>query len=103
MSSTSFLSAFLSLASVLSPLGLAWGADWPQWRGPHRDGISPDTGLLAEWPAGGPTLAWKANGLGHGYSSVSVSGSRIYSMGDAADTSFIYAFGLDGKPVWSAK
>jgi len=103
MSSTSFLSAFLSLASVLSPLGSALAADWPQWQGPHRDGISPDTGLLTEWPAGGPPLAWKATGVGHGYSSVSVSGSKIFTMGDAADTSFIYAFSLDGKPLWSAK
>ncbi len=29
-------------------------ADWPQWRGPQRDGISRETGLLKQWPAGGP-------------------------------------------------
>ena len=46
--------------------------DWPQWRGPNRDGKSADTGLLKEWPAGGPKLAWKATGLGQGLSNMSV-------------------------------
>ena len=42
----------------------AMGADWPQWRGPNRDGISKETGLLKEWPKAGPKLLWKAEGLG---------------------------------------
>jgi hypothetical protein len=49
-------------------------ADWPQWRGPRRDAISTETGLLKEWPSGGPPLVWKAKGLGAGYSSVAVVG-----------------------------
>jgi outer membrane protein assembly factor BamB len=36
--------------------------DWPQWRGPNRDGVSAERGLLKAWPAGGPPLAWKASG-----------------------------------------
>ena len=48
---------------------IASAADWPQWRGPNRDGKSAETGLLASWPAGGPRLVWKAQGLGEGYSS----------------------------------
>jgi outer membrane protein assembly factor BamB len=79
-------------------------ADWAQWRGPRRDGISPDTGLLKSWPAGGPPLAWKATGLGGGYSSVSVAGDRVYTLGDAADACTLLALGrADGKPVWKAK
>ena len=46
-------------------------ADWPQWRGPNRDGISTDTGLLQTWPADGPALRWKAKDIGTGYSGVS--------------------------------
>ena len=57
-------------------------ADWPQWRGPDRDGKSAETGLLQEWPEGGPPLAWKASGLGAGYASVSIAGGRIFTMGD---------------------
>ena len=52
-------------------VGSAQAGDWPQWRGMHRDGKSPDTGLLQEWPEGGPPLQLKASGLGAGYSSVS--------------------------------
>jgi outer membrane protein assembly factor BamB len=58
--------------------------DWGQFRGPKRDGVSTETGLLKEWPKGGPALAWKATGLGEGMSSVSVVGNRVFTMGDGA-------------------
>ena len=51
----------------LSACTLTWAADWPQWRGPNRDGISSETGLLESWPKGGPPLLWKIQGLGEGY------------------------------------
>lgn len=54
--------------ALLCPPALA--ADWPQWRGPNRDGISPETGLLKEWPKDGPPLAWKITNLGTGFSPV---------------------------------
>lgn len=78
--------------------------DWPQWRGPHRDGKSAETGLLKSWPSSGPPLAWKATGLGAGYATVAVAGGRIYTAGDRGDDSFVLAYSeQDGKPVWSAK
>src|SRR5687767_7305842 len=80
-----------------------FAADWPQWRGPKRDGHSPETGLLQQWPANGPALAWKTNGVGAGYSAVSVANSRIFTMGDRSDSSFVHAFDLQGKPLWSSK
>jgi len=52
---------------------------WPEFRGPNRDNISSDVGLLKRWPSGGPPLAWKATGLGSGFSSVSVAGGRLYT------------------------
>lgn len=60
-------------------------ADWPQWRGPKRDGVSTEKGLLKAWPAQGPKLLWQATGLGTGYSSVAIVGDRLYTMGDVAD------------------
>src|SRR5688572_26805442 len=57
-------------------------AAWPRWRGPHGDGISVETGLLAEWPDSGPPLAWRAKGLGAGYSSVVLSGGQILTLGN---------------------
>jgi outer membrane protein assembly factor BamB len=78
--------------------------DWPQWRGPNRDGVSTETGLLKEWPPEGPRLVWKANGLGVGYSTVAIVGQRVFTIGDTNGSSFVVALGLaDGKSVWSAK
>ncbi len=77
-------------------------ADWSQWRGANFDNHSPDTGLLKEWPAGGPKLAWKATDLGAGYSTVAVVKGRIYTAGDKGESSFLHALDLDGKLIWSS-
>jgi len=93
--------------SVFLALTLWQGAragDWPQWRGPHRDGRSSDSGLLQEWPEGGPKLAWKATGLGKGYAGVAVVGDRLYTMGDKDGSSSLIALSADGgKVVWATK
>jgi outer membrane protein assembly factor BamB len=83
--------------------------DWPQWRGPKRDGISPDTGLLTEWPQGGPKLLWEGQGAGRGYASLAITGGRIYTMGDNLSTAQDkdeYASCFDaasGKQLWISK
>jgi outer membrane protein assembly factor BamB len=80
------------------------GADWPQWRGPNRDGRSSDTGLLSTWGPSGPPLAWKATGLGVGFSSVAVTGGRIYTMGDRNGVQTLMALDqANGKQIWSAR
>ena len=79
-------------------------ADWYQYRGPKRDGLSPDTGLVKQWPQGGPPLAWKTTGVGTGYSSVCVSKNRVYTMGEADGSYNLYCLNAaDGKLVWAAK
>jgi len=76
--------------------------NWPQWRGPNRDGISKETGLLKQWPQGGPALVWKASGAGGGYSSFSIANGRLYTMGLRGDREFIISFDIGtGKEVWS--
>jgi outer membrane protein assembly factor BamB len=93
--------AALSIPPVAEP---SRGQDWPQWRGPDRDGKSPTTGLLQEWPQGGPPLAWRSSGLGGGFSSVAVAGKRIYTMGDFEDGQYAVAVGrTDGGAVWKTK
>lgn len=90
------------LASLLLTTLATTAADWPQWRGPNRDGISKETGLLKSWPEAGPALPWKATGMGVGYSSVAVSKGRIYTMGDVGDAAVVLA--LDektGKILWT--
>ena len=75
-------------------------AEWPCWQGPNHDGKSPDTGLLKEWPSGGPDWLWTTNGLGNGYSTVSVSGGLIYATGDVDDKLMLFAFDMNGKSRW---
>lgn len=78
--------------------------DWPGWRGPQRDALSPDKALLKSWKPGGPPLAFKATGLGTGYSSVAVAGGRIYTLGDKGGAQHLFALdGKDGKTLWTAK
>lgn len=78
--------------------------DWPQWRGPNRDGKSTETGLLSSWPASGPRLIWKAEGLGGGYATVAVSQARVFTAGEKGRESFVFALGeADGKLIWTAR
>ncbi len=77
--------------------------DWPQWRGPRRDGTSDEKGLLPSWPAGGPPLLWKTDGLGAGWSSPIIVGERLYITGDVGDELVIFALNLNGKVRWQTK
>ncbi len=89
-------------ATVLLGVTALDAADWPQWQGPERTRISKETGLLKEWPAGGPRLIWTANELGTGYGSVSVAGSRVFLQGARGNNSFVIALNrADGKELWA--
>ena len=73
---------------------------WPQWRGPRRDGISDEKGLLRAWGEGGPRLLWTAGGMGRGWSSPIVTGGSIYITGDVDEDLWVFALDLDGKVRW---
>ena len=76
-------------------------AEWSQWRGANRDGISAEAGLLQDWPKSGPPLAWRANGAGNGYSSFSASNGRLYTLGARGSNEYVIAFDrATGKKVW---
>ena len=80
------------------------GGFWPQWRGPNRDGVSTETGLLTSWPQGGPRRVLAATGLGEGFAGVAVADGRILTMGDRKDAQYVIA--LDertGKELWAAR
>lgn len=86
----------------------SWAADetqnanWPEWRGPSRDDISTETGLLKQWPEGGPQLLWAASGCGQGFSSVTIADGLIYTAGNFDDETFVVALGLNGKLKWKS-
>lgn len=86
---------------VLLAIQTLSGADWPQWRGINRDGISPETGLLKSWPEGGPKQIWKATGLGEGFSSFAVVKGRIYTQGQRGNQEYVMAYdAATGKKLW---
>lgn len=80
-------------------------ADWPQWRGPERSGVSKESGLLKQWPAGGPKLLWQVNDLGDGYSTPVVVGNRLYMLSNTGmDNEFVQAISTeDGKVIWTSR
>src|SRR5204862_3670313 len=82
----------------------ARAADWPQYRGPGRTNVSSDTGLLQQWAAEGPPLAWKTSGLGEGVPSVAVAAGRVFTLGyDGADE-FLRAWdAASGRQLWGAR
>lgn len=78
-------------------------ADWPQWRGPNREGKSADTGLLKQWPENGPPLAWRVDTLGGGYSAPSIAAGRIFGMSNRGDKEVVWALSeKDGSEIWVA-
>jgi outer membrane protein assembly factor BamB len=95
---------FVGTCLAVTVASHAVAEDWPQWNGRNRDGKSADTGLLAEWPADGPRLAWKATGFGQGYSTIAVVGDHLYTMGDKDGAGCVMAARAgDGKILWSSK
>jgi outer membrane protein assembly factor BamB len=84
----------------------ACAADWPQFRGPNRDGVSTETGLLKEWPKDGPALLWSYKDAGVGYSGPAIIGERLYLTGGRGDSEFVFALDLSAHPpkeLWAAK
>ena len=86
----------------LGAAALHAAADWPQWQGLDRARVSKETGLLKEWPAGGPRVVWTANGLGSGFGSMAIAGDRVFLQGMRGSSSMVIALNRsDGKEVWS--
>ncbi|MFP6583249.1 MAG: PQQ-binding-like beta-propeller repeat protein [Candidatus Hydrogenedentota bacterium] len=98
------LSILLAITTLTTVANAAEGtAFWPQFHGPNRDSISTEGNFLSEWPEGGPELVWTANGLGHGFSTVSIADGRMYTAGNIGDDTVVTAFDLNGKLLWQAK
>ena len=90
--------------TVLAPAPDKAAHDWPGWRGPNRDDVSTETGLLKNWPDGGPKLLWTYKDAGIGYSGFAVVGKRLYSMGADDKKEYLFALDVDkGEKVWSTE
>src|SRR5213595_2008666 len=95
MSSLTLAVLALSIAAPAPKSGETAGHDWPQWRGPNRDGVSKETSLLKSWPKQGPPLLWTCVDAGVGYSGPAVVGDRLFLMGGRNEAEYVYA--LDCK------
>jgi outer membrane protein assembly factor BamB len=91
------------LAMIVLSAGLR-ADDWPAFRGPNRDGVCREKGLLKEWPKDGPKLLWKTSGLGIGNSTPSVVGNVLYVMGQKDDKEYVMALDVSkgGKQIWAS-
>jgi outer membrane protein assembly factor BamB len=81
-------------------------SDWPQWRGPNRDGVSAEKGLLKEWPKEGPKLLWTYKDAGEGYSCPAIVGDVLYTAGARDKDSYLFALNLKANPPkekWALK
>jgi len=91
----------ISTLALVASLTLATRADdWPQWRGPARNGISQEKGWLDHFPAQGPPIAWKTT-VGLGFSSIVVADGKACTAGHANGSDTIFCFdALTGKEIW---
>lgn len=85
----------LSLAAAALP-----AADWPQFRGPNRDGLSAETGLLQAWPAAGPRVLWENSDLGQGFAGAAVVKGTVYTSGNVGNDFAVTALDPAGKQLW---
>ena len=92
----------VSLAGCAIGGSPAAAKDWPQWRGPERDGKSTETGVIKSWEQKAPELLWMGEGVGNGYAGIAVVGDRIYTTGDLKDGQGVVAVNAkDGKVLWA--
>lgn len=92
----------LLIIAVLGQIQIGRAEEWPQWRGPARDGISKEKGLLQEWPAEGPPLVWKKDKLGDGYSTPAIADGRIFLISnESLEDEYVQALSIkDGSQLW---
>lgn len=95
------LVAVMLLIAAMAVAAGAAESRWPCWQGVHRDGKSEDTGLLKEWPAGGPAPVWKNDAVGSGFSSPTVGGGLVFVTGDVGPKLVLFALDpKDGSVKW---
>lgn len=99
-----WLALALALSVTATAACIAVAEDWPQWRGPDRNGISQETGLLEQWPAEGPKLLWQVEDLGGGYGAPSVADGKVFLVvNEGLERELVKAIDAkNGQELWSA-
>jgi outer membrane protein assembly factor BamB len=95
--------AVLVAIVCLPPLTFGGSFDWPQWRGPDRTDVSRESGLLKEWPSGGPKRVWLFKNAGNGYSGPAIVNGKLFTMGTRDGAEVLIALNADtGEELWTA-
>lgn len=98
-----FMLRMLTVLCACLACSMTRASDWPQWQGPHRDAISREIGLLHEWPADGPPLAWRVSGLGGGDSAAAVVNGVLYGMSNRDGQEIVWARSeQSGDEIWAS-
>lgn len=98
------LLAHAAVALSISSTTFAGEYDWPQWLGPDRDNLSKETGLLQEWPEGGPPVAWMVKTVGFGYAGPSIADGKVFVLGSIDGTTYLMALDeATGNELWKSK
>lgn len=90
----------ISFFTITSFLGSLFAQEATRWRGPTGDGIYDETGLLKQWPAGGPEILWAYEELGQGHSSAIVDQGFVYTTGMIGGKGFLFKFDLQGNLIY---
>ena len=94
---------FIGYLTLALSCSAAIADDWPQWQGPKRDAVSSETGLLQDWPEGGPKLVWRTEGLGGGDSAPAVAKGMLYGLSNRDGKEIVWALSeADGKEAWAS-
>lgn len=92
---------WLTLAALAISIP-TFAADWPQWRGPKRDGKTTSPGANLDWNAKKPTHLWTMDGMGKGYASVSIVDGKLYTTGNLENGQSVVCVDLSTqKKLWS--
>ncbi len=91
----------LGLITILPSIVFGTWDDWPHWRGPNRNDKSAETGLLKEWPEGGPQQLWVNNDSGLGYAGIAIVGKQLFTMGMEENREFALCIDPNnGQEIW---
>jgi outer membrane protein assembly factor BamB len=90
----------LSAAAACSASADEPAASWPRFHGPQGANRSAETGLLRQWPEGGPRRLWTARGIGEGFATVAIADDRIYTAGNVNGQTMITALDTNGQSLW---
>ncbi len=93
-----------NLIVLVAILQSAHADDWPQWRGPQRNNVSSETGLLKTWPASGPPMLYQIEGLGAGIAAPAIVGNRAFTLGVFDGIEYVVAFNVKtGEREWLSR